>query len=128
MRDLRSLRACALVSTASVATTPMVVAMPACSAGGRSLRRIDATAPGPRRPSSVRVPATTAPEAGSITSPTALTATTAPTVTRPIRAEAVPMPPLVARSMPNSLPTVAPAPCAHRAFRGRTGARGLAGA
>jgi hypothetical protein len=50
------------------------------------------------------------PVAGSITSPSALTAISAPTVTWPTRTLALPMPPFMAEAMPNSLPTVAPAP------------------
>ena len=62
-------------------------------------------------PSWVRTPATTSPVAGSITSPTALTATTAATVSPSARViEAVPIPPFIARPRPRSFPTVAPAP------------------
>jgi hypothetical protein len=39
-----------------------------------------------------------------------LTATSAPTVMPATVTEALPMPPFIARSMPNSLPTVAPVP------------------
>ena len=62
-------------------------------------------------PSSLRTPATTRPVAGSITSPTALTATRAAT-TSPLGSvmEALPTPPFIARPIPASLPTVAPAP------------------
>src|SRR5204862_5127903 len=60
-------------------------------------------------PSSVRVPATTWPDEGSMMSPTALTATNAAT-TRPFgrRMAAEPMPAFIGR--PADLPTVAPAP------------------
>ena len=51
------------------------------------------------------------PVAGSMTSPIALTATTAATVSPSSSViEAVPIPPFIARSSPRSLPTVAPAP------------------
>ena len=50
------------------------------------------------------------PVAGSTTSPSALTAISAPTVTPSTVTDAVPMPPFMAYGMPNSLPTVAPAP------------------
>ncbi len=47
---------------------------------------------------------------GSTTSPIALTATSAATVMPPTEIEAVPRPPRIALSMPNSLPIIAPAP------------------
>ena len=74
------------------------------------------------RPSApLRAPARVAPSVGSITSPVALTATRAATVTPATRIEALPMPPFIARSIPNNLPTLAPAPaprlpCAGRAI------------
>ena len=92
--------ACALVKMASVATRPIVVAMPAWIEGGSSPLRIAWVIPSVRRPSSVRVPAMTVPLAGSMTSPTALTATMAPTVILPTLTAAVPMPPFIARPMP----------------------------
>ena len=46
----------------------------------------------------------------STTSPSALTAISAPTVTPCSVIDAVPMPPFIACAMPNSLPTLAPAP------------------
>ena len=104
-----SLLACGLVSTASVATMPMVVAMPGCARGGSSPRMMAAVAPR-GRPSSPRVPARMRPFAGSTMSPVAFTATIAPTVTAPTFNDAVPMPPFMPRSKPKSLPTVAPAP------------------
>jgi hypothetical protein len=61
-------------------------------------------------PSSLRAPATTRPERGSTTSPIALTATIAATVSPPTSIDAVPTPPFIARARPNSLPTEAPAP------------------
>ena len=105
-----SLLAWALVSEASVAITPMVVAMPASARPGKSPRRIAATLSSAARPSAVRAPARMRPEAGSTTSPMAFTATRAPTVTLPMRSDALPMPPFMACAGPNSLPTVAPAP------------------
>src|SRR5439155_1523258 len=61
--------------------------------------------------SGLRTPATTFPVAGSMTSPTAFTATIAPT-TRPLGSamEAVPIPDFVERPAPPNFPTVAPAP------------------
>ena len=47
---------------------------------------------------------------GSITSPSALQATIAPTVTPSTVTEAVPMPPFIARWKPKILPITAPAP------------------
>ena len=93
-----------------VATTPIVVFCPAARAPQRARPH---QRPGIRkpRPSGVRTPATTCPVAGSITSPTALTATSAATI-RPSGSviDAVPMPPFIARAGPASFPTVAPAP------------------
>ena len=77
-----------------------------------SADRISRRASASRLPSSVRTPATTAPVAGSMMSPTAFTATSAAT-TRPFgnAIAAVPTPAFIARSrFPASLPTVAPAP------------------
>src|SRR4051812_18303031 len=74
--------ACALVSLALVATTPIVVFSPA--RGGRiaepDRRILRASA---KVSSGLRTPATTLPVAGSTISPTALTATIAAT-TRPL--------------------------------------------
>ena len=107
---LASLLAWALVSWASVATMPMVVAMPAIRCAGNWPSTSAASVSSGVRPSSARAPATTRPEAGSTTSPMALTATSAPTVMAPTFSDALPMPPFIARPMPNSLPTQAPAP------------------
>ena len=60
----------------------------------------------------VRAPATTLPVRGSITSPTAFTATSAPTTipVSPIFTLAVPRPDFIVNFGPNILPIVAPAP------------------
>ena len=63
-----------------------------------------------RPPAASRVPAISAPVSGSRTSPTAFTATSAPTTTPPTRTLAEPMPPRIARARPYSLPTLAPVP------------------
>src|SRR5436190_17449241 len=109
-----TLFASAFVSTASVATTAIVVAAPVALLGssraGSSPRLSARIVPTSRVPSAVRAPATTRPVRGSTTSPTALTATSAATVMPPTSTDAVPMPPFIARPMPNSLPTEAPAP------------------
>src|SRR5258706_172819 len=65
----------------------------------------------PPNPAPAPRPAITAPEAGSITSPAALTAAMAPT-TRPFGSviDAEPMPPFIERAGPAILPIVAPAP------------------
>ena len=100
---------CALSSCASVAMTPMVVLVPGRANWGRSpLSRLCAVL---RRalPSAVRAPASMLPS-GARTSPTALTAIRAPTVTPCTLTLAEPMPPFMAQACPNSLPTVAPAP------------------
>ncbi|KAG1436511.1 hypothetical protein G6F57_020633 [Rhizopus arrhizus] len=102
--------ACALVSVASVATTPMVVAVPGRMELGRSPARMAARVSSRCLPSGVRAPARMRPVAGSSTSPTAFTATIAPTVTPATVNDALPMPPFMARLAPYSLPTVAPAP------------------
>jgi hypothetical protein len=104
------LAASALVSTASVAMMPSVVEDAGSMSRGVSPLRIACVAWISARPSSVRAPAMGRPQAGSMTSPTALTATMAPTVNPLTASAAVPMPPFIARSMPNSLPTTAPAP------------------
>lgn len=100
----------ALVSTASVAITPMVVLVPGSTGSGgtppSSARRVSIS----RWPSSERAPATGRAVCGSITSPTALQAMSAPTVMPSSDTEAVPMPPFIARPMPKSLPTAAPVP------------------
>ena len=102
--------ACAFVSFASVATTPIVVFVP-----GSTMRAASPSSNARREsrsalPPAVRAPAMTRPVSGSITSPTALHATIAPTVTPCALTAALPMPPFIARSMPNTLPTAAPAP------------------
>ena len=85
-------------------------------------------------PPASRGPASTAPLAGSTTSPAALTATSAPTVTPPARRRlAEPRPLLVARSKPSILPTVAPVPaptqpCGTGAVDGRSQAASPAAA
>ena len=99
------------MSTALVATRPIVVFSPArgprprINGPARSTLRMSTNV----LPSSPRAPATTCPVAGSITSPTALTATIAAT-TRPSESliDALPSPPFTGR--PVILPTVAPAP------------------
>ena len=130
-----TLLASALVSTASVATTAIVVAAPAALLGssraGNSPRLSARIVPTSFLPSAVRAPATTRPVRGSTTSPIALTATSAATVMPPTSIDAVPMPPFIARPMPNSLPTEAPAPAptlpsASESLRRRF-ARGVAG-
>ena len=102
--------ACALVMTASVATTPMVVLVPASSDCANSPRNSARRVSARRNPSAVRAPATGCAVSGSITSPTALQAMSAPTVTPSTVTEALPMPPFMARAMPNILPTLAPVP------------------
>ena len=73
-------------------------------------RHLMLTLPRSAVPSAVRAPAMGAPVFRSTTSPKALAAIRAPTVT-PLRwTLALPMPPFMAWAMPNSLPTVAPAP------------------
>ena len=89
---------------------PIVVAMPAISGAGSCPSHSAAMMSSGCLPSSVRAPAITRPVAGSTTSPTALTATSAATVIAPTLIDALPMPPFIARSVPNSLPTEAPAP------------------
>src|SRR5438094_747516 len=101
--------ASAFDSRAFVATTPIVVFSPARDCvfpPARSSLRASA-----KVLSGLRTPATTFPVAGSMTSPTAFTATMAPT-TRPLGSEmdAVPIPDFVARPPPPNFPTVAPAP------------------
>ena len=100
----------ALLSRASVAITPIVVfsgAKPARRAPLRSARAVSIS----RRPSGAsRAPARSAPVSGSRTSPTALTATRAPTTAPSARVLALPIPPRIARSIRWSLPTVAPVP------------------
>ncbi|MCY1300415.1 hypothetical protein D9M70_499780 [compost metagenome] len=93
-----------------MATTPIVVAAPARIDLGRSPARMAARVSSSILPSAVRAPARMRPVDGSSTSPTALTATMAPTVTPATVSDAVPMPPFMARLGPYSLPTVAPAP------------------
>ncbi|MNI70182.1 hypothetical protein D3C73_1259810 [compost metagenome] len=92
--------ACALVSVALVATTPMVVAVPARIDRGRLPARMAARVSRNCLPSAVRAPARMRPVAGSSTSPTALTATMAPTVTPATVSDALPMPPFMARLGP----------------------------
>ena len=92
-----------------MATTPIVVAVPGSTGAGRrpaASVRMPWARP---RPSSPRAPAITSPCA-SKTSPIAFTATSAPTVSPSTHSDAVPMPPRIARSKPNSLPTLAPQP------------------
>ena len=106
-----SLAASAFPSRTLVATTPIVVwpvsanrprAVPAASALAESIRRLLSGA--------WRAPAISVPVSGSRTSPTALTATRAPTTTSPRRTEALPIPPRIERSRRYTLPTVAPVP------------------
>src|SRR4029450_2842763 len=78
---------------------------PSPLAGG-AVRRSRRTA---RAPPGARVPASTVPSSAS-TSPPALTATRAPTVTGPASTSDQPRPPLVIRSGPATLPTVQPIP------------------
>src|SRR5712691_8715497 len=105
MRD-----ACDLVSVALVATRPIVVFSPGrggCApAPDRRIFRASA-----KVLSVLRTPATIFPDAGSMMSPTAFTATIAAT-TSPLGSvmDAVPIPDLVERLAPPNLPTVAPAP------------------
>lgn len=105
-----SRRAWAFVMVASVATTPIVVLVPASSVFGTSpassARRVSRSP----SPPALRAPATGRPDSGSTTSPAALQATSAPTVTPSTVIDALPMPPFMAYSMPKSLPTEAPAP------------------
>ena len=110
MASRASREALLLLSAAEVATTPMVVftgwklggGVPAARAAAVSMRR---------RPSGAsRVPAIKRPLVGSRTSPTALTATMAPSFTSSRSAAAQPSPPRMARVVPWSLPTVAPVP------------------
>src|SRR6185295_6990109 len=98
------------VSTTSVATIPIVVAVPANNGGKDSPRNRADIVLTSDLPSLVRAPAMTLPVAGSNTSPTALTATIAPTVMPSTLTAAVPIPLFIARDIPNNLPTVAPAP------------------
>ena len=95
-----SLLACALVSLASVATTPIVVAAPGWKGAGNSPARMACIVSSSAVPSALRAPATGRPLDGSITSPSAFTATSAPTVMPAARTEAEPMPPFIARAMP----------------------------
>ena len=92
---------------------------------GRSPARIAARVSA-RRARPPRAPARMRPLDGSSTSPTALTAISAPTVTPPTVSDALPMP-FMARCGPYSLPTVAPAPAPTPFFLDWAGARGLAG-
>ena len=111
---LASCLAWALVSTASVPMTPMVVAMPAGASAesllGQRPLQIAARMSSGVRPSSANAPARMRPLRGSTTSPIAFTATSAATVMPSTHSDAMPMPPFMARPGPNSLPTVAPAP------------------
>ena len=88
----------------------MVVLVPASSGRGSSPRSKARQVSCSWRPSGLRAPASRAPLWGSTTSPTALQAISAPTVTPRTVSEAVPMPPFMARSMPKTLPTQAPMP------------------
>ena len=89
---------------------PSVVAAPTCNGAGTSPRNSAAVVPSNARPSAVRAPAIGRPLRGSITSPIALTATSAPTVIPSTVNDALPRPPRIARAMPNSLPTEQPVP------------------
>src|SRR6185503_19495210 len=104
-----TLVASVLVNVALVAITPRVVlpVPPKFTAPARSSFRASANP----FPSWARTPATTSPVAGSITSPKALTTTSAATV-RPFGKviEALPTPDFNARPSPAALPIVAPAP------------------
>ena len=102
--------ACTLVSCASVAITPMVVLLPASSWCGGSPRSRARRAARRALPSAVRAPARGRPVTRSTTSPTALQAMSAPTVTPSTVTEAVPTPPFMACCMPKVLPTTAPLP------------------
>src|SRR5215207_4889924 len=101
-----------LERAALVATTPRVV-LP----GGTGSGRTSPSGPGSARrsrmaalaPPGTRAPASTVPSS-SRTSPPALTAARAPTVTGPASTTAQPRPPLVMKSGPAVLPTVAPMP------------------
>ena len=102
--------ACALVMTASVAITPMVVLVPASRGCGSSPRSSARRAVQQPPPSAVRAPATTCAGVGVDHVAQRIAAISAPTVTPSTVTEAVPMPPFMARAMPNILPTGAPAP------------------
>src|SRR5262249_36804590 len=98
------------LKTTSVATTPIVVAAPSSAGGNGSPLRIDAIVLTNALPSFVRAPAIGFPLEGSNTSPIAFTATIAPTLIPFSFIDDVPIPPFIARAIPKSFPTVAPAP------------------
>src|SRR5574344_1734148 len=110
----------ALVSAISVATTPMVVLLPASKDWGAWPCSRASRAPKSWRPSLLRQPASNCPVRGWYTSPTALQAIKAPTVTPCTVKLAVPMPPCMARSKPKILPTSAPAPAPTLPSAGRS--------
>ena len=100
-----------LLRRALVATTPIVVCSGAPKRESGAVERRSAAESLRRSPSGVsRVPAISEPVWGSRTSPTAFTATRAPTTAPPTSALAEPRPPRMARPMPCSLPTLAPVP------------------
>ena len=100
----------ALLSFASVATHPIVVADARIGAPGVSPASRLAVVPSSAWPSAVSAPAIGRPLPGSITSPTAFTAIRAAMVMPSTLRLAVPIPPFIERPTPHSLPTVAPAP------------------
>ena len=90
-----------LLSRALVATTPIVVCSGVPKRPRGAVERSSAAESHRRRRSGAsRVPAISAPVSGSRTSPTAFTATMAPTTASPTRALAEPMPPRMARPIP----------------------------
>ena len=124
-----SREACALVMTASVAITPIVVLVPASSGCGRLAAQQRAAAVEQRlavararaRDDLRRVADRSRRRAHCRRS-------ARPTVTPSTVTEAVPMPPFIARSMPKILPTVAPVPAPTLPCAGALGRRQLAGA
>ena len=119
----------ALVITASVAITPMVVLVPASSGLGASPRSRARRVSSRALPSAVRAPGDGPARVGidhvaqGIAGDQRADGDAVRRVT-----EAVPMPPFMARSMPKILPTAAPAPAPTLPSAGRLGRCRLAGA